>query len=239
MQEDAGRPTYHTMIREMPPAERPRERLAQYGERSLSTAELLAIILRVGAPGVSSVDLAMHLLRKYRGLTGLAQAGFHELCGENGLSLAKVAQLKAALELGRRLQVESPLERPQILSPADAANLLMPEMQLLEQECLKVLLMDTKHRVLDMPTVYRGSLNASMVRVGELFREAIRANCAAILIAHNHPSGDPTPSREDIALTRQVVEAGKLLDIEVLDHLIIGRPHYVSLRERGEPFFLA
>ena len=233
---ESMQPRYRPMIKEMPEAERPRERLAHYGAGALSTAELLAIILRTGFAGCSVMDLSLHLLSRYGGLSGLARASFRELCQETGLNTAKVAQLKAALELGRRLQIESPEQRPQILSPADAANLLMLEMQSLEQEHLRVILLDTKHRVLDMPTVYRGSLNSSMVRVGELFREAIRANCAAVIIVHNHPSGDPSPSREDIAITRQIVEAGKLLNIDVLDHIIIGHQRFVSLLERGENF---
>ena len=229
-------PRYRPMIRDMLEAERPRERLAHYGAGALSTAELLAIILRVGVRGISVVDLSQHLLMRFGGLTGLSRASFRELCAENGLSTAKVSQLKAALEIGRRLQLESPQERPQILSPADAANLLMIEMQALEQEHLKVILLDTKHRVLETPTIYKGSLNASVVRVGELFREAVRANSAAVIIAHNHPSGDPTPSREDMAITRQMIEAGRLLDIEVLDHIVIGQGRFVSLLERGEKF---
>jgi DNA repair protein RadC len=149
---------------------------------------------------------------------------------------AKVAQLKAALELGRRLLIESPEERTQIRSPADAANLVMSDMSLLEQEHLRTMLLDTKNRVLETTTVYQGSLNTSLIRVGELFREAIRANCASLIVLHNHPSGDPTPSPEDVAVTRQIVEAGKLLDVEVLDHLIIGRQRFVSLKERGLGF---
>ncbi|MFN2224744.1 MAG: RadC family protein, partial [Anaerolineae bacterium] len=155
---------------------------------------------------------------------------------ERGLGPAKVAQIKAALELGRRLLAQSPEERPQIRSPADAANMVMSEMSWLEQEHLKVMLLDTKNRVLGTPTVYIGSLNTSMVRVGELFREAIRANCASLIVVHNHPSGDPTPSPEDVAVTRQIAEAGKLLDIELLDHLIIGQQRFVSLKERGLGF---
>ena len=230
------RPEYKPTIKEMPETERPRERLAHYGAGSLSTAELLAIILRTGVHGCNVVNLSLELLTRYGGLTGLARASFRELCQVNGLSTAKVAQLKAALELGRRLLAESPEQRPQIQSPADAANLLMPEMQSLEQEELRVLLLDTKHRVLDARTVAVGSLNSSAVRVGELFREAIRTNCAAAIIAHNHPSGDPSPSREDLAITRQMVEAGKLLGVDVLDHIILGRQRFVSLLERGESF---
>ena len=149
---------------------------------------------------------------------------------------AKVAQLKAAFELGRRLLVESPDEQPTITSPADAANLLLGEMSLLEQESMRVILLDTRNRVQAIQTVYQGSLNTTMVRVGELFREAVRANCAAIIVAHNHPSGDPSPSPEDVAITKDIVAAGKLLSIDVLDHLVIGRQRFVSLKERGLGF---
>ena len=140
------------------------------------------------------------------------------------------------MELGRRLLISAPDERLQIRSPADVANLLMLEMGLLEQEHLRVILLDTRNRVLAVTTVYKGSLNSSMIRVGELFREAIRRNSAAVIIAHNHPSGDPTPSPEDVAVTKQVVQAGKLLDIDVLDHLVIGQGRFVSLKERGLGF---
>jgi DNA repair protein RadC len=233
---DARGPAYRPTIKEMPETERPRERLVHYGAGALSSAELLAIILRTGVAGCNVIDLSLRLLTRYGGLSGLARASVQELCQENGLGIAKAAQLKAALEIGRRLQLESPEQRPQILSPADVANMLMLEMQALEQEQLRVLLLDSKHRVLKTSIVYVGSLNASMVRIGELFREAIRANCAAIIVVHNHPSGDPTPSREDNAVTRQIVEAGRLLNIDVLDHIILGHQRFVSLLERGENF---
>jgi DNA repair protein RadC len=231
---ESQRAEYRPTIKEMPETERPRERLAHRGAGALSNAELLAIILRTGFAGCNVVDLAYQLLTKYGGLLGLARAGFHELCQENGLSTAKVAQLKAALELGRRLVLEAPEQRPQITAPADAANLLLPEMQNLEQEELRVLLLDTRHRVLEIKTICVGSLNVSAVRLGDLFREAIRSNCAAIIAAHNHPSGDPSPSRDDIALTRQMADAGRLLGVEVLDHIIVGRQRFVSLMERGD-----
>ncbi|MGQ9625408.1 MAG: RadC family protein [Anaerolineae bacterium] len=227
---------YHPTIKELPSEERPRERLMRYGAGALSNAELLAIILRVGVGGENVLALSARLLARYGSLDGLARAGFDELCAEKGVGEAKSAQLKAALELGRRLLISSPEERPQVRSPADAANLLLLEMGLLEQEQLRTILLDTRNHVLGIPTIYIGSLNTSVVRIGELFRQAIKANCAAIILVHNHPSGDPTPSPEDVHLTRQVIEAGKLLDIEVLDHLIIGRQRYVSLKERGLGF---
>jgi len=227
---------YRPMMRAVPSEERPRERLQRHGARSLKTSELIAILLRVGVGGENGLALAERLLAMYGGLAGLARADIAELCHVRGVGQAKAAQLKAALELGARLAVAGQDVRPQIKSPSDAANLLLMEMSFLPQEQVRVLLLDTKHRVLDAPTVYVGSLNASVVRVGELFRAAVMQNCAAIILAHNHPSGDPTPSPEDIAVTEQVIAAGKLLDVEVLDHLIIGQQRYVSLRERGLAF---
>jgi DNA repair protein RadC len=197
--------------------DRPRERLAKLGSQALSNAELLAILLRVGVRGENAVQVGQRLLQTFGGITGLHRASFDELCAQHGLGEAKAAHIKAAVELGRRLPLESPDARPTIHSPADAAALVQFEMSALEQEELRVMLLNTRNRVLDIQQVYRGSLNSSQVRIGELFKAAIRRNVAAIIIVHNHPSGDPTPSPDDVALTRAVVEAGRLLDIEVLD----------------------
>ena len=227
---------YQPLIRDLPESERPRERLETYGPGSLSTSELLAIILGTGTKSESAINLGSRLLAQFQGLAGMAKASFSDLCDVRGLGKAKSSQLKAALELGKRLMVASPEERPQVKSPADVANLLMLEMGFLEQEHLRVVLLDTKNHVLGIPTIYIGSLNTSVMRVGELFREAVRANCAAAIVVHNHPSGDPTPSPEDVSITRQIVEGGKLLDVDVLDHLIIGQQRYVSLKERGLGF---
>jgi DNA repair protein RadC len=230
------RTEYNPMIRDLPVDLRPRERLAYAGAGALSTAELLAIILRVGGRGENVIRMAERLLARFGGIVGLAQASFDELCLEHGIGEAKATQIKAALELGKRLLIASPQERPQVRSPADVANLLMIEMGLLEQEHLRAVLLDTKNIVIRVANVYAGSLNTAVVRVGEVFREAIRANSAAIIVVHNHPSGDPTPSPEDVRVTQMLVEAGGLLDINVLDHLIIGRNRYVSLKERGLGF---
>ncbi len=227
---------YHLTIKELPAAERPRERLLYAGPQALSTAELMAIILRIGVGGESVLSLAQRLLVRFDGLPGIARASSAELMAEHGIGEAKVAQLKAAFELGRRLLVTTPTERPQVRSPADAAQLLMAEMSLLEQEHMRLVLLDTKNYVLSTPTVYVGSLNTSLIRVGELFRYALKENCAALIVAHNHPSGDPTPSPEDVIVTSKIVEGGQLLDIEVLDHLIVGRGRFVSLKERGLGF---
>jgi DNA repair protein RadC len=223
---------YSPMLRDLPESERPRERLQHYGAGALSTAELLAILLRGGVQGENVVQLATRLIVQYGGLSGLAKANFHELERARGVGPAKVTQIKAAFELGRRLLVESPDERPQVRSPADAANLVMVEMSLLDQEHLRLILLDTKNRVLDMPTVYIGNLNTSVIRVGELFRYALRVNCAGVIVVHNHPSGDPTPSPEDVRVTERIVQAGQLLDVDVLDHIVIGKQRFISLKER-------
>lgn len=232
MTEKGSLPEYHLRLHDLPAEERPRERLRNYGPGPLSNAELLAIILRTGSTAENALALAGRLLSRFGGLLGLARASYGELCQEHGLGEAKTAQVKAALELGRRLLLAQPEERAVVRSPQDAASLLLAEMSLLAQEQLRVILLNTKNQVLGVREVYRGSVNTSLIRASEVFREAIRENCPAIILAHNHPSGDPTPSAEDIQITRNLVEVGKLLDIEVLDHIIIGQQKFVSLKER-------
>ena len=231
---DSSHPVYR--ITDLHVAERPRERLEQLGPQALSNAELIAILLRVGVPGENAVQVAQRLLQHFDGLGGLHRAPFEELVAQHGIGEAKAAQIKAAIELGRRLTLEAPEERPTINSPADAAALVQYEMCALEQEHLRVFLMDTKNHVLDIVEVYRGSVNMSQVRIGEVFKAAIRRNATAVIVVHNHPSGDPTPSPDDVAVTRALVQAGKLLDVDVLDHLIIGQGRFVSLKERGLGF---
>lgn len=223
-------------ITDLAESERPRERLARLGAQSLSNAELLAILLRVGVPGENAVQVGQRLLQTFGGISGLQRASFDEVCAQHGLAEAKTAQIKAAIELGRRMTLESPEERPSVNSPADAAALVQYEMSALEQEELRVILLNTRNRVQKIETIYRGSLNSSQVRVGEIFKAAIRVNAAAIIVVHNHPSGDPTPSPDDLAITRAIVEAGKLLDVQVLDHLVIGQGRFISLKERGLGF---
>ena len=219
-------------ITDLASSERPRERLAKLGPQALSNAELLAILLGVGVPGENAVQVGRRLLQNFGGLSGLHRASYDEVCDQHGLGKAKAAQLKAAIELGRRMTLESPEERPTINSPGDAAALVQYEMSALEQEHLRVMLLDTRNRVIDIVEIYQGSLNSSQVRVGELFRAAVRRNAAALIIVHNHPSGDPTPSPDDLAVTRAVIEAGTLLSVQVLDHIVIGSGRWVSLKER-------
>lgn len=236
MEKDANPVKYVPLIRDMAEQDRPRERLIRIGAEALSTAELLAIVLRTGGQGESVLHLAERLLIQFDNLSGLSRATIAELTNARGLGEAKAAEIKAALEIGRRLVASSPEEKPKVTSPDDAFNLLKSEMMFLDQEQLRLILLDTRNRVLRAPTIYIGSLNTSVVRVGELFRAAIRENAAAFIVAHNHPSGDPAPSPEDINVTRQIVQAGRLLDIDVLDHIIIGRGRFVSLKQRGLGF---
>ena len=235
--EDGARPPgYRLMLREMVADERPREKLKLRGSAALSDGELLAIILNTGTVGETVTDLSQRLLAQYGGLRGLFRLDLIELASIRGVGDAKSVRLKAALELGRRLAALAPDERPQVGSPDDIANLLAIEMAALEQEELRVVLLDTKHRIVRTETVYRGSVNQAQVRVSEVFRDAVRQNATALVAVHNHPSGDPTPSAADVALTVEIVAAGQLLDIELLDHLIIGQGRWLSLKQLGLGF---
>jgi DNA repair protein RadC len=232
----AGRPEYRPTIREMPSEERPRERLKHYGAGALSNGELLAILLRVGVQGENVLALAGRLLTEWGGLAGLARVSFAELCAAHGMGEAKACQLKAALELGRRLAAALPEDRPEITGPGDVAGLLMTEMSLLPQESLRTVLLNTKNRVVGIREVYRGNVNSAQVRPAEVFRDAVRENCPSLIVVHNHPSGDPTPSPDDVAVTRDLIAAGRLLDIELLDHIVIAGGRFVSLKAQRLAF---
>lgn len=225
-------------VRELPREVRPRERLLQRGAADLSDAELLAIILRTGSQRAGAHVLASQVLARYGGLAGVDRASITELCQSHGLGTVKSIELKAAVELGKRLVSLHPSQRARIGSPRDIFNLMRGEMSALEQEELRVLLLTTKNDVLSSHMLYRGSINSTGVRLGELFKEAIRQNAAGVVLVHNHPSGDPTPSPEDVRVTRDAVEAGRLLEVDVVDHVIVGQGDtgYVSLRERGLGF---
>lgn len=220
---------------------RPRERLLAHGAQALANDELLAILLRTGTPRASALEIARSVLSDFGDLAGLHRASPDELAQAPGVGAAKAVAVVAAFELGKRLMTLVPDEGAQVTGPEDVYRLLQGDMSFEEQESVRVLLLNTRNRVQAIIPASLGSLNSSSVRIGELFREPVRRQAAAIVVAHNHPSGDPSPSPEDVAFTRRVVEAGKLLDIEVLDHVVIGqpredRPAWVSLRERGLGF---
>ncbi len=229
----AAAKTAPRLIREMPHAEQPLQRLYRAGVNGISPAELIASILQTK----NGLELAHQLLHLVEGqLYRLPQLTRAQLMQLNGVGQAQAARLQAALELGRRVLQADAGEQPVIHAPADAANLLMYEMLNLTQEHLRVILLNTRNRVIGIPTVYVGSLNTSVVRLAEVFKPAIVNNAAAVIVVHNHPSTDPSPSPEDVNVTRQLVQAGEMLSIPVLDHIILGRHRFVSLKERGLGF---
>ena len=227
---------YNVRIREIPSSERPRERLRDLGAAALSTAELLAIILRTGSARQSVLSLASSLLARHGGLGGLARLSFADLVRERGVGEAKAAEMQATFQLALRLNALQPEERPFVRSPEDVNALLGGEMALLDQERLRVLLLNTRNQVLAVNEVYKGSVSTALVRTAELFREAVRQNAPSVILVHNHPSGDPSPSPDDVVMTKQAIEAGTVLGIELLDHVIIGDRRYASLKQLGLAF---
>ncbi len=217
----------------LPRDARPRERLRDVGPGSLGTTELLAILLGTGTRRVGVVPLAEHLLSAFGSLVDLSQARVEEIDRVNGMGPAKAATLVAAFELGRRAEAPAPDARYAIHSPADAARLLLPVMRHLDREHFRAVLLNTRHEVLAMTEVAVGNLDSAPIHPREVFKEAVRRSAAAVIIAHNHPSGNPEPSADDLTITERLRAAGRIVGIEVLDHLIIGHGSYVSLRERG------
>lgn len=224
---------YRTAIKDMPKDQRPRERLLREGPAALTDAELLAIMLRTGTPEASALELAAHTINFFGGLTQLVRAGVEELSSIKGIGPAKAAQVKAAMELGRRAALSRAGERPRVSSPEDAALLVMEEMRHLDREHFCALFLNTKNQVIAREKISVGTLNSSTVHPRELFKGAVLKSAAALILVHNHPSGDPTPSREDLEVTRRLREAGEIMGIEVLDHIIIGDNKFTSLKAKG------
>lgn len=220
-------------MKDLPLELMPRERMIQLGPEALSNQELLAVLLRTGSKGENVLDLAERLLGDYNGIAGLARMTVHEAKDIYGIGPAKATALTAALELGKRLAATGTGQRPIVNSPQDVARLMMEEMRYLDREHFKVITLTTKNHVLGIGQISVGLLNSSLVHPRECFKEAIRRNSNAIILVHNHPSGDPAPSREDVEVTRRMAQAGEILGIEVLDHVIIGDNRYISLKERG------
>ena len=223
----------HATIKNLPEEERPRERLARHGASVLSNAELLAILLRTGTREESAISLAHRILVQEQGLRYLADSNVEQLSSINGIGKAKAAQIKAAIELGKRLAAfESGADKP-LKCPQDVAGLLMEEMRYLKKEHMKLVLLNVKCNLISVEEISVGSLNASIVHPREVFNPAIRKSSASIIMVHNHPSGDPSPSSEDISITARIAEAGKLIGIELVDHIIIGDGKYISMKEKG------
>ena len=220
-------------IRDLPPSERPRERLMALGPEALSEQELLCCILGRGISGESVLVTAQRLLKQFRGLNGIGDASVEQLAQVHGVGQAKAVQLKASVELARRLS-RPPDDHPRLVETAEAAaQLLRPALVDKKKEHFVALLLDSRHRLIRLSPIAVGSLSASLVHPRELFKEAITASAAAVIMAHNHPSGDPEPSEHDLVLTKRLVQAGRLLGIEVLDHMILASQGTVSLKARG------
>lgn len=221
------------MIRDFPEDERPRERFEQNGPESLSNHELIAILLRTGTKEESVLQLSNRLLSNFEGLRLLKDATLDEITAIKGIGKAKAIQVLAAVEIGRRISNLAYNDRYVIRTPEDCANYVMNDMRFLSQEHFVCLYLNTKNQVLHKRTIFIGSLNASIVHPREVYKEALRRSAASVICLHNHPSGDPSPSREDLEVTKRLVESGRILGIEMLDHIIIGENKFVSLKEKG------
>ncbi|XEC93182.1 DNA repair protein RadC [Paenibacillus tarimensis] len=225
--------TGNLVLRDVPSEDRPRERMMMLGAEALSHAELIAILLRTGTKQESAVHLAGRLLSECGSLRNLVDMSMEELTSIRGIGLAKALQIRAGIELGRRLSRSKQEDKLTIRSPKDAADYMMEQLRYLQKEHFVCLFLNTKNQVVAEQTLSVGTLNASLVHPREVFRAAIKCSSASLICIHNHPSGDPTPSPEDISLTRRLSEAGELVGIDVLDHIIIGDRRFVSLKEQG------
>ncbi len=226
----------YILMKDLPLEERPRERLHRYGAQVLSDAEILAVLIRTGTRAESALVLAQRILKGDGGKSGLAyvvDSSMEELSKIKGIGPAKAAQIKAAVELGRRISAYNRGQQVTITSPLDVKDLLMEEMRFLEKEHFKTILLNIKNHVISIEEISIGSLNSSIVHPREVFKPAIRRSSASVILVHNHPSGDPTPSREDVEVTARLVESGKILGINVLDHIVIGNNSILSLKEKG------
>ena len=222
-------------IRDIPESERPKEKLFKYGAEILSNSELLAIILRTGTKSENVITLSNRLLSELEGLDGILNADAHEIMSIKGIKQGKASQILALAELFKRFRTLKAVSgEVKVKSPKDVVDVIMGEMMNLEQEVLKVLFLSTKNIIIGSKDVFKGSLNSSIVHPREIFKQAIKRNSASIIICHNHPSGDPTPSKEDINVTLRIKECGKIIGIELLDHIIIGKNRFVSFKETGQ-----
>ncbi|WP_195576360.1 RadC family protein [Paenibacillus sp. 1001270B_150601_E10] len=225
--------THQPMLKDLPEEDRPRERMMHAGSEALSHTELLAILLRTGTKNESALLVAQRILNHIGSLHKLADMSYMELTEIKGIGTAKALQLLAGLELGRRMARSRMDEQAVIRRPQDAAHLVMESMRYYKREHFICLFLNSKNKVLAQETISIGTLDASLVHPREVFRAAIRHSSASVVCLHNHPSGDPTPSEEDIWITKRLMEAGELVGIEVLDHIVIGDQRYVSLKEQG------
>jgi DNA repair protein RadC len=224
----------HILIKEMIESERPREKMIQFGVGNLSNAELLAILIRTGTKEASAIELAQRILScDPTGIHYLTSCTVEELSQIKGIGSAKACQLIAAIELGKRIAASKETTRPCIKTPSDIVNIYMEEMRYYKKEYFKIVLLNTKNEIISSENVSIGSLNASLVHPREVFITAIKKSAASLVLLHNHPSGNPQPSKEDISITKRLSEAGKIIGIDIIDHIIIGNGSYISLKEQS------
>lgn len=227
-------PSQRLTIKDLPINERPRERLAKYGAESLSNSELLAIILRSGVKGDTAIDVANRLLKQYDGqLREILSADLKELESIKGVGFTKAIQIKASFELAKRI-FETDIEHQQVVFPQDVVNIMLPKLKFEKQEKLYILLLTGKNYLLSKKLVAIGGIDYNSFKPKEVLHIAVKYNASSIILVHNHPSGDPSPSKQDIEITRKIIDAGKIIGISVRDHIIIGDGKYTSLKETGE-----
>jgi DNA repair protein RadC len=220
-------------MQELPAEERPRERMRTYGAEVLSMRELLAIVIGSGSRGRGTMELADELVSSFESIRGLAAASTERLCRVSGMGVARACRVRAAIELGRRVLKASRGERKTVKCPADAAGVVMEDMMNLDREHFRVILLDSKNSVISVETVSIGTVNASIVHPREVLKPALEKSATSIILVHNHPTGSVSPSREDILLTRRFEKCGRILGIDVVDHIIVGDDDYVSMKEGG------
>lgn len=224
---------YHTKIKDWPPDERPREKLMNLGPEKLSDAELIAILLGSGTGKVTAVDVAKRLLIEYKELNLLSERSIGELKRMKGIGSVKAVKLMAAFEIGRRIASGGNIKKEKIVSPENVADYYTPLMKHLKKEVFKIVLLDSSNQIIKDVEISKGSLNANVVHPREVFKEAVSESAASIILIHNHPSGNAQPSEDDIAVTKKLVEAGKIMGILVCDHIIIGDGEYKSFANLG------
>ncbi|MGM0437171.1 MAG: RadC family protein [Bacillota bacterium] len=224
---------YRCTIKELPEEERPREKLLKYGAERLSNAELLAVIIRLGIAKRTAVELSQDILNYFNGLKGLVELNVEELVKLKGVGTVKASQILALTELSKRIHSGSFKEQPAVQTPKDVASLIMPKIRFLKQEVFGLVLLDIKNKVIATPFISKGGLSSSIVHPREVFKVAIKRSSASIILFHNHPSGEATPSQDDIKITKRLIEVGELMGINVLDHIVIGDNEFNSMKEKG------
>ena len=231
MPKESNSPSF--TVRDLPKPERPRERLIKFGPEALSAQELLALVIGRGIPKKSVMNIAQELLAKFGNIKSISQASIEALAEIKGVGLAKAAQIKATFELGRRQELEPELKDYDIKNPQSVVKAIRSSIKDKAKEHFKLILLDSRNKIIGISTISIGTLNANLVHPREIFKEAIIHNSASVVLAHNHPSGDPEPSEEDMKITERLVESGKILGIEVIDHIVIGKTNFASFKERG------